>query len=179
MSPWRPPQLGMDKKTPVSPRSPLQWLSAVTKRGGGGSRTVHPLVKSGESGASLGQTTDDFNMRPTTHVPANIRIKLLPRQCQTFLAAVPAAAMLQVLSNYTFTIDVKISPFSPTLKKKNAITQKPPTVRFAFQRIQVALFISVTRWSFRIKGAVCSCKKKDSAAEPLVNLSKYDWRQLH
>lgn len=115
----------------------------MTKRGGGGSRTVHPLVKSGESGASLGQTTDDFNMRPTTHVPASIRIKLLPRQCQTFLAAVPAAAMLQVLSNYTFTIYVKISFFSHTLKKI-AITQKPPTVRFAFQRIQVALFISVT-----------------------------------
>lgn len=79
-------------------------------RGGGGSRTVYPLVcKSGESGARLEETADDFIIWPTTHVPTSIRIKLLTRQCQTFLTAVPAAAMLQVLSNYTFTSGVKIS----------------------------------------------------------------------
>lgn len=49
------------------------------------------------------------------HVATSNRIKLLQRLCQTFPTAVPAAAMLQVLSNYTSVISVKY-PFLNTFK---------------------------------------------------------------
>lgn len=66
-------QPGMVEKTPVCPLKVHRSDCLVTKRegggGGGGSCSVHPLArKSWKSGASPGQTVDDFNSWPTTRV---------------------------------------------------------------------------------------------------------------
>lgn len=140
---------GMEEKTPVCPLKVHCSDCLVTKRRRRRRRLLlgsSTGYKSWKSGASPGQTVDDFNSWPTTRAATGIRIKLLPRQCQTFLAAVPAAAMLQVWGNYTFTVDVKI-PLSLTLKGKKWIHSTPPTVTFTFQRTQVALFF----WRNQIK----------------------------
>lgn len=83
--------------------------------------------------------------------------------------------MLQVLSNYSFTIGVKMY-FLPTLKEKPC-SSPPFTVTLASQAIRLAILISVTALSLRVKDAVCPCK--NSSAEVLANLSKFQQRQLH
>lgn len=65
--------------------------------------------------------------------------------------------MLQVLSNYTFTIGVKMY-FLPSLKEKTRSSQTF-TVTLAFQPIRLAILFSLTALSLRVKDAVCPCKK--------------------
>lgn len=120
----------------------------------------------------------------------SFRIKLLPRQCQTFPTAVPAAAMLKVLSNYTFTTGVKITtPFFVVVKKPlffGSWELKTTYCEYlSFNVHRLTLFIK-PRWSFRIKGAVGSCKQTQrrravgkEEKKKKKNLSIYLRRQLH
>lgn len=66
--------------------------------------------------------------------------------------------MLQVLSNYTFTIGVK-RYFLPFLKEKTRSSQTF-TVTLAFQTIRLAILFSVTALSLWVTDAVCPCKRK-------------------
>lgn len=61
-------------------------------------RFIHWFVVRGQRW----QVSCDFIIWTTPRVQSRSRIKLLPRQ--TFPSAVPTAAMLQVLSNYTFNV---------------------------------------------------------------------------
>lgn len=163
----------------------------VTNRWGEEEREApaHPLVKSRQKAVPVsGKRIDDFaNGGDELAWRLASESNLFSRHCQTFLAAVPTAAIfasVRQLHLHRCRKKKREIPFTQRSRKGGMFLINTP-YRQNLHNIRGGVFrFGATAQSFRIrkKAAVCSYekrkKKTDTAAEPRANLPKCNWRQF-